>query len=207
MANKSFAVDLNKPPYEEWVYQPILSKGSPRCFHNDTIEVLLRSCIQRAVSVSLRAGLTAPHLALTVVVRFHRFLMHTRTTSYWVNTIHYLVHGCHHKHPMDSMRQKPPPAAVAIVCLLFWNLFQLLSPPSFAPALFGGTLLGYVTYEVTHSYMHHGDPSKGLAQTLKKYHLNHHFTTQSKGFGINLSVFWDNVFGTLLPPKAAEKNR
>lgn len=97
-------------------------------------------------------------------------------------------------------------------------------------------------------YMHHGDPSKGLAQTLKvtnfrtvfyffyvvlpfcheferivcismpsqstcvrtwqKYHLNHHFTTQSKGFGINLSLFWDNVFGTLLRlPKAAEKNQ
>lgn len=31
------------------------------------------------------------------------------------NTIHYLLHGCHHKHPMDGLRLVFPPAATAIL--------------------------------------------------------------------------------------------
>lgn len=73
----------------------------------------------------------------------HRFLFHMKTTGYWFvsfltltchfscqneatsldslkiscrgNTIHYLLHGCHHKHPMDGLRLVFPPAATAIV--------------------------------------------------------------------------------------------
>lgn len=32
------------------------------------------------------------------------------------NTIHYLLHGCHHKHPMDGLRLVFPPAATAVLC-------------------------------------------------------------------------------------------
>ncbi|KAK8681464.1 hypothetical protein V6N13_053867 [Hibiscus sabdariffa] len=70
------------------------------------------------------------------------------------NTIHYLLHGCHHKHPMDGLRLVFPPAAAAILCIL-------------------------------------------------KYHLNHHFRIQNKGYGIT-SSFWDRVFGTLPQTKAVE---
>lgn len=31
------------------------------------------------------------------------------------NTIHYLLHGCHHKHPMDGLRLVFPPAGAAII--------------------------------------------------------------------------------------------
>ena len=31
------------------------------------------------------------------------------------NTLHYLIHGCHHKHPMDGLRLVFPPAATAIL--------------------------------------------------------------------------------------------
>ena len=44
---------------------------------------------------------------------------------------------------------------------------KLLSPPSVAPTLFGGGLLGYVIYDVTHYYLHHGKPSKGITQNMK----------------------------------------
>ncbi|KAM5587379.1 dihydroceramide fatty acyl 2-hydroxylase FAH1 [Rosa sericea] len=211
--------------YNEWVHQPIVSKEGPRFFANDYMELLTRTAwwviplvwlpvVSWLVSMSFRMGLTLPQVALAVVggifiwtlmeYVLHRFLFHMKTTGYWGNTIHYLFHGCHHKHPMDGMRLVFPPAATAILCVPFWNTFRLLSPPSVAPALFGGTLLGYVAYDVTHYYLHHGKPYKRLTQDLKRYHLNHHFRNQSKGFGITSSL-WDNVFGTVPSTKAAEK--
>lgn len=33
------------------------------------------------------------------------------------NTLHYLIHGCHHKHPMDGLRLVFPPAATAILAV------------------------------------------------------------------------------------------
>lgn len=119
-------------------------------------------------------------------------------------------------------------------------MVKLFATPSTTPALFGGGLLGYVMYDVTHYYLHHGQPSKDSIKHLKvraadilallffrsspirnysayitccllhffsqKYHLNHHFRIQNKGFGITSSI-WDRVFGTLPQTKAAEKSR
>ncbi|KAM2799627.1 hypothetical protein COP1_004444 [Malus domestica] len=55
------------------------------------------------------------------------------------NTMHYLLHGYHHMHPMDAMRLVFPPEAAAV------NF-----KPSVAPALFGGGVLGYTAYDLTH---------------------------------------------------------
>ncbi|KAA8519318.1 hypothetical protein F0562_013574 [Nyssa sinensis] len=168
------------------------------------------------ISMSIRMGHTLPQIALMVVsgifvwtlleYTLHRFLFHIKTKSYWGNTMHYLIHGCHHKHPMDGLRLVFPPAATAVLCVPFWNLIKLVSTPSITPALFGGGLLGYVMYDVTHYYLHHGQPKSEVPRNLKKYHLNHHFRIQNKGFGITSSL-WDKVFGTLPQSKAAEKNR
>lgn len=49
----------------------------------------------------------------------------------------------------------------------FWNLIKLLAPASYAPAVFGGGLLGYVMYDCTHYYLHHGKPLKGVSHDLK----------------------------------------
>lgn len=43
--------------------------------------------------------------------------------------------------------------------------------------------------------------SNVLFYVLQKYHLNHHFRIQNKGFGITSSL-WDMVFGTLPQTKA-----
>ncbi|XP_058106206.1 dihydroceramide fatty acyl 2-hydroxylase FAH1-like isoform X2 [Magnolia sinica] len=208
------------------------------------------------VSMSIQMGHPLPQVALMVVAgifvwtlmeySLHRFLFHINTKSYWGNTLHYLLHGCHHKHPMDGLRLVFPPAATAILCVpirmyyssrendcsyfsssffcywlycccwhycclfcmtyghQFWNLFKLVSTPSTAPAFFGGGLLGYVMYDVTHYYLHHGQPSREVARNLKRYHLNHHFRIQSRGFGITSSL-WDKVFRTLPTSKATDK--
>ncbi|PON50316.1 Fatty acid hydroxylase [Parasponia andersonii] len=202
--------------YDEWVHQPIVSKEGPRFFANDICELFTRTVwwvipliwlpvVCWLVTMSVQLGLTPSQAALAVVggifiwtlmeYSLHRFLFHMKTTSYWGNTLHYLLHGCHHKHPMDGLRLVFPPVATAILCVPFWTIVRLLTTPATAPALFGGILLGYVTYDVTHYYLHHGKPSKRLTQSLKKYHLSHHFRAQTTGFGITSSL-WDRVFGT-----------
>ncbi|KEH37077.1 fatty acid 2-hydroxylase-like protein [Medicago truncatula] len=212
--------------YEEWVHQPIVSKEGPRFFQNEVLESLTLT-VWWAIPViwlpvvcwfvynSIQMGLSCPHIALMVVLgifvwtlleyTLHRFLFHIKTKTYWGNTIHYLLHGCHHKHPMDGLRLVFPPTATAILLFPFWNAVKLFSTPSTTPALFGGGLLGYVIYDCTHYYLHHGQPKTEHPRNLKKYHLNHHFRIQDKGFGITSSL-WDKVFGTLPSSKADAKS-
>ncbi|PIN04349.1 Sphingolipid fatty acid hydroxylase [Handroanthus impetiginosus] len=211
--------------YEQWVHQPIVTRETPRFFENDFMEFLTRTAwwviplvwlpiVSWFVSLSVNLGLPPNHVAATVFAgvllwtlleySLHRFLFHMKTKSYWGNTIHYLLHGCHHKHPMDGLRLVFPPAAAAILAVPLWNTIKILTPALYAPALFGGGLLGYVMYDCTHYYLHHGKPLKGVSHELKRNHMDHHFRIQDKGFGIT-SNFWDRVFGTL-PPKSAKKN-
>ncbi|KAG7026416.1 Dihydroceramide fatty acyl 2-hydroxylase FAH1, partial [Cucurbita argyrosperma subsp. argyrosperma] len=136
----------------------------------------------------------------------HLYLDIDRIHSASGNTMHYLIHGCHHKHPMDSLRLVFPPTATAVLIVPIWNLVKLFFPTSMAPALFGGGLLGYVMYDVTHYYLHHGQPTGEMPKHLKKYHMNHHFRIMNKGFGVTSSL-WDRAFGTLPASKVAEKTR
>ncbi|CAL9113816.1 dihydroceramide fatty acyl 2-hydroxylase FAH1 [Musa acuminata AAA Group] len=212
--------------YQEWVHQPIVSKEGPRFFANDLLEFLTRTVwwavpviwlpvVGWCLTKSIQMGNTPPQLALMVATgiflwtlieyTLHRFLFHIKTESYWGNTAHYLLHGCHHKHPMDGLRLVFPPAATAILCVPFWNVVKLIATPSTTPALFGGGLFGYVMYDCTHYYLHHGQPSKDPAKNLKRYHLNHHFRIQNKGFGITSSI-WDIVFGTLPPTRSSSQS-
>ncbi|CAA7394119.1 unnamed protein product [Spirodela intermedia] len=213
--------------YQEWVHQPIVSKEGPRFFQSDFWEFLTRTVwwavptiwlpvVCWSVSRSMAMGHTAAEIAAMVVFgifiwtlmeyTLHRFLFHIKTKTYWANTAHYLLHGCHHKHPMDGLRLVFPPAATAILCVPFFNIIKVFATPSTTPALFGGGLLGYVLYDCTHYYLHHGQPSKDPARNLKRYHLNHHFRIQDKGFGITSSL-WDRVFGTLPPAKESLRKR
>lgn len=132
--------------YQEWVHQPIVSKEGPRFFASDFWEFLTRTqwwviplvwlpVVGYSVNISKQMGHTLPELVLMVMggifiwslleYTLHRFLFHINTTSYWGNTLHYLLHGCHHKHPMDGLRLVFPPAATAILLVPFWNLVKL----------------------------------------------------------------------------------
>ncbi|CAA0832278.1 Fatty acid 2-hydroxylase 1 [Striga hermonthica] len=211
--------------YQDWVHQPIVSKEGPRFFESDFWEFLTRTqwwvipliwlpVVSWFIPKSVSLGHTIPQVVLIAALgilvwtlveyTLHRFLFHIKTKSYWGNTVHYLLHGCHHKHPMDGLRLVFPPAATAVLLYPFWNLIKLISTPTTAPALFGGGLLGYVMYDVTHYYVHHGQPTSEIPKGLKKYHLNHHFRVQNKGYGITSSL-WDRVFGTLPPSKLGKK--
>ncbi|OWM63774.1 dihydroceramide fatty acyl 2-hydroxylase FAH1-like [Punica granatum] len=213
--------------YEEWVHQPIVSKEGPRFFESDILEFFTKTrwwvvpivwvpVVCWFVSLSAGMGHSSPQLILLVSTgvavwtlseyTLHRFLFHVKTKNYWTNTMHYLLHGCHHKHPMDGLRLVFPPAATAILAVPVWSLIRVLSTPSTAPAIFAGCLLGYIMYDLTHYYLHHGQPSSQMTKKLKKYHLNHHYRMQNLGFGIT-SPLWDRVFGTFPPPITTEKRR
>ncbi|XP_074325878.1 dihydroceramide fatty acyl 2-hydroxylase FAH2-like [Apium graveolens] len=213
--------------YQEWVHQPIVSKEGPRFFENDVVEFLTRNdwwvipliwfpVVCWFEYTSFRMGHDLPQIALMIVTgifiwtlmeyTLHRFLFHIYTKSYWTNTLHYLLHGCHHKHPQDGLRLVFPPTATAILLVPLWNLVKLAATPSTTPGLVGGGLFGYVLYDMTHYYLHHGQPTSEVPRYLKRYHLNHHFRIQTMGFGITSSL-WDRVFGTLPKSKSAAKSR
>ncbi|GAB2280863.1 hypothetical protein Dimus_015486 [Dionaea muscipula] len=212
MVAKDFTVDLNKPlvfqvghlgeAYDEWVHQPIVSKVGPRFFANDYAELL--TCTKWWVIPIVWVPVASWFISLGV----ERGLSSDQTIVndyYWGNTFHYFVHGFHHKHPMDSLRLVFPPALTAIAATPLWSIIYLLTTPTIAPALFGGGLLGYVMYDITHYYLHHGQAVNKSTQKMKKYHLNHHFKEQEMGYGVT-SSFWDHIFGTFPQPKVYSKN-
>ena len=112
----------------------------------------------------------------------HRFLFHIKTKSYWCvlflyiscthfrhgygfysldfvnifrgNTLHYLLHGCHHKHPQDGLRLVFPPTATAILLVPVRSLrvspFQYFTIQDIIGSLVGCAIVmpkfGYHTY-------------------------------------------------------------
>ncbi|KFD70834.1 hypothetical protein M514_16956 [Trichuris suis] len=125
------------------------------------------------------------------------FHWHPPVNSPKLMAFHFILHGLHHKTPMDKDRLVFPPAVASlIVILLFW-LYKSSMPWSTCLIFSSGNLSGYVCYDMIHYYLHHGEPAPGTyMHHLKKYHYNHHFNNQHKAYGIS-SAIWDYVFGTV----------
>ena len=89
--------------------------------------------------------------------------------------------------PFDSGRLVFPPVAAGVLAAIFYNAFCMLMPLAIARSIFAGGLLGYITYDLTHYYLHHGSPTPGsYLHQLKRYHVSHHFEDQQKGGNLNL---------------------
>ena len=84
--------------------------------------------------------------------------------------------------PFDSGRLVFPPVAAFVVAVILYTIFIWLFPMAIARSMFAGGLLGYVSYDMMHYYLHHGSPTPGsYLHQLKKYHVSHHFEDQQKG--------------------------
>ncbi|XP_068671536.1 fatty acid 2-hydroxylase-like [Montipora capricornis] len=131
----------------------------------------------------------------------HRFLFHLinfvpADDPFWI-TIHFFLHGQHHKVPFDGGRLVFPPVPAIVLATIFYTSATLMVPLAIARGIFAGGFLGYVSYDMMHYYLHHGSPTPGsYLHRLKKYHVSHHFEDQQKGFGIS-SKLWDYPFRTL----------
>ena len=106
------------------------------------ISWLVSVSLSRGLTPSDAASCLAGGIFIWTLLEYtlHRFLFHMETRSYWyslislhtqingkfkdtndittyfrANTLHYVLHGCHHKHPMDGLRLVFPPAATTIL--------------------------------------------------------------------------------------------
>ncbi|CAB3235319.1 unnamed protein product [Arctia plantaginis] len=146
------------------------------------------------------------HVVLGVLIwtaleyTIHRWVFHLNPgSSVIMIKFHFLIHGIHHKMPFDGLRQVFPPVPASILSVLFHNM---LKPLLFYPRITTtGSLIGYLTYDMIHYYVHHGSPSAGsYLYTMKRYHSNHHFINHDKAYGIS-SKLWDYVFRTIVQVK------
>nr|XP_032816606.1 fatty acid 2-hydroxylase-like [Petromyzon marinus] len=139
----------------------------------------------------------------------HRFLFHLTPPahSYLLITLHFLLHGQHHKSPFDGSRLVFPPVAAFFFVAPFYSWMLTMLPNAVTGSLMAGGISGYVIYDLMHYYLHYGAPSRGsYLYSLKAYHIKHHFEHQALGFGIS-SKLWDYPFRTLIPEETFEKSR
>ena len=157
---------------------------------------------------------------------FHRFAFHRAPTSSVGITLHFLMHGCHHKAPADACRLVFPPAAAAPVIWFFRRAFRAViggylgAGEAAATLFFSGCLTGYVAYDCVHYFLHHWDFDPGtweragagvtdwvtgaVARRLRaarSTHMAHHYDDSARSFGITSGVF-DRAFGTAPRAKA-----
>ncbi len=141
---------------------------------------------------SLLAGL----LVWTVVEYvLHRFVFHFHPKSSWGRRIHFIFHGVHHDYPNDAKRLVMPPSASIPLAFLFFLLFDAIFQAYLLYAFFAGFIAGYLIYDMTHYALHHHNFKGSFWQGLKKHHMLHHYSDETKGYGVS-SAIWDEIFRT-----------
>jgi sterol desaturase/sphingolipid hydroxylase (fatty acid hydroxylase superfamily) len=130
----------------------------------------------------------------------HRFVFHFEPKSERGKRIVFLFHGIHHAQPQIKTRLVMPPVVSIPLALLFYGLFSLVlgllfKMPQWVGPTFAGFIVGYLAYDLTHYATHHFPMRSGAAKFLKRYHMQHHYKTPDKRFGVS-SPLWDIVFKT-----------
>lgn len=131
----------------------------------------------------------------------HRYLFHLQIDTNWGKRMHFMIHGCHHDYPNDSMRLVIPPTASITLAILMYGMFYFfivfLGGASLGAhhAFFASFVFGYVVYDMMHYATHYAKFKNKWFREIQKNHLDHHYVDHDKGFGLS-NVFWDRVFGT-----------
>jgi sterol desaturase/sphingolipid hydroxylase (fatty acid hydroxylase superfamily) len=130
----------------------------------------------------------------------HRFLFHMPVKGEKAQRIVFLFHGVHHAQPQMKTRLVMPPVVSIPLALIFYGLFYLLftvlfQAPHWVSPVFSGFIIGYLVYDLTHYATHHFPMRKGYLKFIKRYHMQHHYKTPDKRFGVS-SPLWDKVFNT-----------
>lgn len=147
------------------------------------------------LGVSLALGVAGFMVWSLTEYWLHRTFFHWVPRGRWGERMHFLVHGVHHEWPKDKYRLVMPPAVSVTLFFLFLGLFSLVLGSRLVWPFHAGFVLGYMTYDVTHYYVHHYNPKTRYGLALKKHHMLHHFKNPKSRFGVS-SMVWDVVFGT-----------
>lgn len=130
----------------------------------------------------------------------HRFLFHYPAKGEKAERFIFLFHGIHHAQPQCKTRLVMPPIVSIPLAALFYGIFYLifsvgLDAPQWIAPVFSAFIFGYLAYDLTHYATHHFPMHNGYAKFLKRYHMQHHYKTPNKRFGVS-SPLWDLVFST-----------
>jgi sterol desaturase/sphingolipid hydroxylase (fatty acid hydroxylase superfamily) len=130
----------------------------------------------------------------------HRFVFHYQPSSPRMERAFFLFHGVHHAQPQCKTRLVMPPIVSIPLALFFYGLFYLvlvvlLDAGAWLAPTFSGFIIGYLLYDLTHYATHHFPMRWGPLKYLKRYHMQHHYKTPDKRYGVS-SPLWDVVFGT-----------
>lgn len=145
----------------------------------------------------------------------HKYVFHwdwLGTRGYYVtNIMHFLLHGMHHKVPMDRDRLVAPLLLAGVITSAIVSVLKVIGFSNYlVTGIVSGALIGYLCYDMTHYSVHHAANPKELPtpmswlvktnyfQELRKHHLIHHFSTTGhlNNFGISNRIV-DTAFGTL----------
>ena len=211
----------NALAYEAWVYGP--RSATPPILLGGPLEHFTRTSPLAALAVWLPVILfcltPAPALgalssllllACGVVMWslmeycFHRFIFHHRPSTNLGCCIHFLLHGVHHRFPLDRLRLLfPPPIGLAVLYLAYSTLSCLMPPPCACVIVAGGAA-GFLFYDLVHYALHHlhAPPTNPLFRAFLRYqglHKRHHID-HVHTFGVSpLGAVWDSAWGTAAP--------
>ena len=123
----------------------------------------------------------------------HRILFHSLPLIIGRNA-YYVAHGHHHKYP-NGISFIPLPQMI-LIYMLTWKMFSYMAALRDAANLLIGGSVGFLTFELSHWYIHALGSSphaylRAMVDFHKAHHLNHHVAYTFT------STFWDWLFGTL----------
>ncbi|GJD06274.1 Fatty acid 2-hydroxylase [Galdieria sulphuraria] len=180
--------------YDVWVHSFPTTDHTVALFPNPLLEKLTRCKCLEAFGFFSVLGYFSWLLFEYVL---HRYVFHMKTTSYYANIFHFLLHGHHHITPLDSERVVFPPAPAVLIASPFWlGMPKLLGIVKGYSWLFGFAV-GYLCYDMTHFWIHQGAPKLSFLKSQKRRHVIHHYREPQMNFGIS-NPFYDIVFGTLV---------
>lgn len=124
----------------------------------------------------------------------HRYVFHFEPRSDLLKKAVYIIHGNHHSHPNDPLRNLMPPiVSISVGGLIWLALVSAIGAQGTWVLL--GFMAGYVAYDLVH-FACHQFPMKGrLGNALKVHHMRHHHLKAGGNYAIT-GMIWDRVFGT-----------
>jgi len=169
----------------------------PLMFLPATAWLLYHGVNDAGVTLLASAALFAGGFTVWTLTEYwlHRLFFHWQPQFRGGQRLHFLVHGVHHTWPKDKYRLVMPPAVSITLFFLFLGIFWLLLGERLVWPFHAGFVIGYMSYDLTHYYIHHFNPRSEYGRRLKKNHMLHHFKDNSSRFGVS-NMVWDRVFGT-----------
>lgn len=133
----------------------------------------------------------------------HRFSFHWHVNHGLLKFITSGFHQLHHQVP-QSQEFIVSPIYFGLLGQSIWQCAIYLISKDLALTLImgSGIAVGYVYYEWVHFLCHHKTLKTKYYQRIKAAHLQHHFKTPKKNFGVSYP-FWDYLFGTYVTPSTS----